>query len=123
MRKSIYLVTGAKGGTGKSMWSGALLDYLLLKGSTPALAEADTTNPDVMKSYLEEVPSDAFDLDLADGWISMVNFVDERKDNEIVINAPARNEAGFRKFRGHSPGKPCGVRAPACGVLGYQPAA
>ena len=52
MENSIYLVSGAKGGVGKSLVTMALLDYL---GEKTALLETDITNPDVGKSYKKEV--------------------------------------------------------------------
>lgn len=98
MSEPIYFVGGSKGGVGKSMVSCALLDYLQLNGKTPVLIEADTSNPDVFKAYEKDVLNDTIDLDNANGWIDLLNFIDEHKDKTVVINTPSRNNSGVELY-------------------------
>lgn len=86
MENSIYLVSGAKGGVGKSLVTMALLDYI---GEKTALLETDITNPDVGKSYKKEVSKfAALDIGHAEGWIDLANFIAETS-TPVVINAAA----------------------------------
>src|SRR5260370_358498 len=101
MAEPIYYVGGSKGGVGKSMVSSALLDYLQLNGKTPVLIEADTANPDVLKQYEKDVINEHMDLDNANGWIDLLNYIDSHKENAIVINTPARNNVGVQLY-GHT---------------------
>ena len=98
MAKPIYIVSGSKGGVGKSIVSMALIDYLQQQGETVLLVEADTTNPDVYKAYKNELENERIDLDEADGWIDLVNLCDKKPDSVVVINTPARNNAGVKAY-------------------------
>jgi len=98
MPETIYYVGGSKGGVGKSMVASALIDHLQLHGKIPVLIEADTANPDVLKAYDKEVASECLDLDNANGWIDLLNFIDTNKDKTIVINTPARNNVGVQLY-------------------------
>ena len=87
MGNSINLVSGAKGGVGKSLVTMGLLDYL--NGQNPALLETDITNPDVGKSYRKEVSKfAALDIAHEEGWIDLANFLAET-ENPVIINAAA----------------------------------
>jgi len=88
--KPIYLVGGSKGGTGKTMVSLALLDYLRDKGPV-LLIETDNSNPDVSKTYASKVKSEAINLDNKAGWLTLVDCIDANKDHVIVINGAARS--------------------------------
>jgi hypothetical protein len=94
----LYLVGGGKGGVGKSLLTLTLIDYLQRHGETPMLVETDTSNPDVMKAVEAEVTCAAFDLDEADGWISLVNFCAEHPDTPVVINTAARSNHGVARY-------------------------
>ncbi|EQD24469.1 MAG: putative mobilization protein (MobD) [Leptospirillum sp. Group IV 'UBA BS'] len=84
---SINLVSGAKGGVGKSLFTMGILDYSRDRG--PALLETDVTNPDVGKSYRKEVTKfAALDIAHEEGWIDLANFLAET-ENPVVINAAA----------------------------------
>lgn len=83
----IDLVSGAKGGVGKSLATMGLLDYL--RDRKPALLETDSANPDVGKSYCSEVSKfAALDLSHDESWIDLANFI-EATDTSVVINAAA----------------------------------
>lgn len=42
---------GSKGGVGKSLFSFALVDYLLNRNANILLVDTDTDNPDVFKAH------------------------------------------------------------------------
>lgn len=87
MGNTINLVSGAKGGVGKSLVTMGALDYL--KEQSPALLETDITNPDVGKSYRKEVSKfAALNISHEEGWIDLANFLAET-ENPVVINAAA----------------------------------
>jgi len=94
----LYLVSGSKGGVGKSLVTLALIDYLQRHNQMPMLVETDTSNPDVMKTIQPEIGCMAFDLDHADGWISLVNLCDEQQDKPVVVNTAARSNHGVARY-------------------------
>jgi MinD-like ATPase involved in chromosome partitioning or flagellar assembly len=99
MNKPIYYVGGGKGGVGKSMVSMALLDYLAHeKGENTYLVETDTSNPDVYKTYAEEVPAMLLNLDKEEGWLDLINVADANREAAIVINSAARNADGVNTY-------------------------
>jgi hypothetical protein len=100
MSSQIYWVGGGKGGVGKSMVSMALLDYLVARGVSTMLIESDTSNPDVCKTYKDTLPCELLDLDKVDGWIQLVNACDAHRDRVVVVNTPARSNAGVASFGG-----------------------
>lgn len=98
MAKNIYLIGGSKGGVGKSMVTMALVDLLVSMGENVLLIESDTGNPDVWKTYKEEVETELIDLDQADGWIELVNLCEGKPDAVVVINTAARNNLGVSAY-------------------------
>jgi hypothetical protein len=94
----IYMVSGGKGGVGKSIVTMALLDYLCQIGVDCFLIETDTSNPDVMKCYGDTIPSKLLNLDKANGWIDLINLCDENKEKTIVMNGAARSNIGVEKY-------------------------
>ena len=98
MNKPIYVVGGSKGGVGKSLVSMAMTHFLTEVGEKVFLIDADTSNPDVFKSYGAEVQCELVNLDDADGWIRFVNICDENKDAAVVVNTAARNNQGIAAY-------------------------
>ena len=86
MSKAIILVGGGKGGVGKSLFSMAVLDFLELTGANPFLVETDTSVPDVFKTYRDTIEGE------------LVNLVESKPENAIVINTGARNQTGISNF-------------------------
>lgn len=79
-----------------------MIDYLLESGKKVLALETDTANPDVYKAHHPH-ESDSLickiaDLDLADGWIELVNMADEFPGHCLVINAAARSHSGMEKY-------------------------
>jgi len=96
MNQPIILVSGSKGGVGKSLTAMAVLDYLTAEHRYVRLLEADTTNPDVWKAYRRTVEGEVASLDEIDGWINLINVCDANPFKAIVINTPARNNDAVR---------------------------
>jgi hypothetical protein len=97
MNSPIVFVGGSKGGVGKSLTTMAVLDYLQTKQSMCKLVEADTSNPDVFKSYNRATECEEIDLDDVEGWINLVNICETPSFKTVVVNTPARNNAGVKK--------------------------
>ena len=51
MNIPMYYVGGSKGGVDKSLFSFALVDYLLNQEQNVLLVDTDTDNPDVFKAH------------------------------------------------------------------------
>jgi nucleoside-diphosphate-sugar epimerase len=92
------MVSGSKGGVGKSIVSMALTHYLLKRGEEVLLVEADTANPDVGKTYGQSLETLYLDLDEKEGWMDLVNRLAERPDQTAVINTPARSGEGVKLY-------------------------
>ncbi|WP_137808373.1 protein mobD [Pseudomonas sp. G(2018)] len=98
MNEPIVVTGGSKGGVGKSMVTIALIDTALHEKKKVILIESDTSNPDVYKMYKDELETHLIDLDVANGWIDMVNLCDANKDAIIIINTAARNNKGVSAY-------------------------
>jgi hypothetical protein len=98
MARPILLIGGGKGGVGKSLLSVALVDYVSVADGRPFLVETDTSVPDVYKTYSGSVDATLVNLDEREGWIELVNMVESRPDDTIVINTGARNQTGISNF-------------------------
>jgi hypothetical protein len=97
--KPIYWIGGSKGGVGKSMVAMATMDQLLGRNERVLLVECDTSNPDVWKTYRNDVEAtELIDLDEADGWIHLVNVAGAQPTRTVVINTAARNNAAVEQF-------------------------
>ena len=99
MSRTIYMVQGCKGGTGKSTFTLALIDYLDNIGKKIFVIDADTSNPDVgiiIESSGGKV--EYRDLDLDTGWIKLLNDCEEHRNCDVVINSAARSEHAMNRF-------------------------
>jgi hypothetical protein len=94
----IYMVSGCKGGVGKSIVSMALLDYMIKLGRKCLLIEADTANDDVFKAYGDSVVTAHINLDAEEGWVELVNLLDANQDSIAVINFGARSNSGVTQY-------------------------
>ena len=72
IQNSVFYVGGSNGGVGKSLFSFALVDYLLNREANVLLVDTDTDNPDVYKAHSSlELPNlhcRMNSLEDADGW-------------------------------------------------------
>ncbi|MDL4860773.1 protein mobD [Halomonas elongata] len=98
--RSIVFVSGSKGGTGKSILSAAILDYLDVQQKSWFLIDTDTSNPDVWKAYCNENQDKGatINLDSRDGWIDLVNTIETREEECIVINTASRLSQSTQDF-------------------------
>ena len=94
MVKPIYLVSGGKGGVGKSIVTMALVDYLQSCGDEVLLIETDTSTPDVGRTYQHSVETHLLELDETDGWLALLHFCADRPYSTVVINGAARYSQG-----------------------------
>jgi hypothetical protein len=101
MKDTIFYIGGGKGGVGKSMVSLTLIQFLIDRyGETKTihLIETDESNPDVGRVYKNKIPVTPALLDeKEDGWIHMVNIIEQSHDTLFVINSAARSNMGIRK--------------------------
>ncbi len=98
MGKPVYMVSGSKGGVGKSIVSMSLTHYFTRRGENLLLVDADTANPDVGKAYGKTVETVYINLDEKDGWMDLANLLAEHPDETVVINTPARSGEGVRLY-------------------------
>ncbi len=98
MAGTVWMVSGSKGGVGKSIVSMALSHYLLKRDDDILLIEADTANPDVGKAYGKTVETAYLNLDEKEGWMDLANRLAENPRRSAVINTPARSGEGVRLY-------------------------
>lgn len=97
MNKTIILVSGAKGGVGKSAVCNALAAALAGQNREFSLVDGDITNPDVLRAWVDNDDnlkyngSSIYGLPLTapDGWINLVDVAGDA--NLVVVNLPAGN--------------------------------
>jgi hypothetical protein len=106
-REPIYLITGSKGGVGKSMLVRVVMDQLLLAGKKVVYFESDTSNPDVWMSLLrdaEDPSGETIDgvvaytvrLEEEQSWADIVTAIDEHPDHTVVIGTASRTSEGIQ---------------------------
>ncbi len=99
---NVFYVGGSKGGVGKSLFSFALVDYLLNKGKSVLLVDTDTDNPDVFKAHkdldLPNLDCRLNSLDDADGWADLLDTVQNYPEHTVVINAAARTKTSTASY-------------------------
>ena len=102
MNTPMYYVGGSKGGVGKSLFSFALVDYLLQQERNVLLVDTDTDNPDVYKAHNGLELPNLFclmnALDDADGWAELLDTVQNYPEHTVVINAAARTKTSTTSY-------------------------
>ena len=102
IQNSVFYVGGSKGGVGKSLFSFALVDYLLDRNANVLLVDTDTDNPDVFKAHkklaLPNLLCRLNSLDDADGWADLLDTVQNYPDHAVVINAAARTKTSTASY-------------------------
>ena len=96
----IFMVSGSKGGVGKSIVSIAMIDYLQQLDRRVMVIETDSSNPDVYKAYENEkdILLDVCNLDEQEGWFKLIDIIESNMDYDIVINTASRNMDAIRKY-------------------------
>jgi len=99
---NVFYVGGSKGGVGKSLFSFALVDYLLNNDKSVLLVDTDTDNPDVFKAHkdldLPNLVCRLNSLDDADGWADLLDTVQSYPEHTVVINAAARTKTSTASY-------------------------
>ena len=102
MNAPIFYIGGSKGGVGKSKLTFALIDYLKERRQSVLLLETDNSNPDVFKTHQphesESLVCKPTNLDVAEGWIDLVNHCEAYPGHVAVINSAARSNTGMEKY-------------------------
>lgn len=102
MNAPIYYVGGSKGGVGKSKMSFVLIDYLLSQEKKVLLVESDNSNPDVYKTHEPYSGPNLIcgitDLDSQEGWMNLVDLLEDNPEHFVVINSAARSNMGIGKY-------------------------
>jgi hypothetical protein len=97
MNEPIIIVSGSKGGVGKSLTTMALLDYYLMNHKFIKLIDADTNNPDVCRCYGATTSGEIMDMEDVEGWIQLVNICDASPFKTVVVNTPAQSNIAVSK--------------------------
>lgn len=103
IQNPIVVVSGVKGGVGKTMVSLALTHLMTTRWSKRVvLAETDTNNPDVYRCYEAEgahgVDAHLVDLKDGNGWADLVSAADEHPDAAVVVNMAAGNRESVSEY-------------------------
>lgn len=87
----IIIISGGKGGVGKSTISLGVIDLLLARGEHVTIIEGDNSNPDVAKVVNGQPNTQVYaaDMDSDDGYILMANAIEGAR-GYVIINTPAR---------------------------------
>jgi len=112
----IYYIGGAKGGVGKSTMSAYIINKILRNSSDNVFVyDTDSSNPDIFKIYgyvvggdgkhIHNLPAlagrvETLDLDSDDGWMTLINNLDQAQGATFVVNSAARSMEGLRTFGG-----------------------
>lgn len=97
MNEPIIIVSGSKGGVGKSLTTMALLDYFSANHRFLKLIDADVNNPDVFRCYGRNTDGEVLNLDDVEDWIQLVNICDASPFKTVVINTPAQSNVAVGK--------------------------
>jgi hypothetical protein len=99
MRKNLFYIGGSKGGTGKSLVTMGLIDYLqrIYEQDEILLFETDTTNPDVGRLFKKTKGVTVENLALnedEDNWANLIDIIDQSTAPHIVVNSMAGANLG-----------------------------
>jgi hypothetical protein len=97
MNQPIIIVSGSKGGVGKSLTAMALMDYFSMNHMQVKLIDADVNNPDVFRCYGRITSGEVLSLDDVEGWIQLVNTCDALPFKAVVVNTPAQSNVAVGK--------------------------
>jgi len=94
----IYNVSSSKGGVGKSTVAIGLIHHLINAGSTVHCIETDNSNPDVGLIYRDETAVSPICLDQKEGWMQLMDAIEDVQEEAIVINGAARSTVAWRDY-------------------------
>jgi len=103
--KPVILVSGDKGGVGKSTVAVNLIEWLLGFEDRISVIDTDLTNPDVYAIYRKEsrintLQPEEIDIDETDagGWIQLAKFANNNPET-LVINMKAGSKLSLDRYR------------------------
>jgi hypothetical protein len=91
-------VSGDKGGVGKTMTSIGIADYMIRANINCRMIETDTGNPDAALIMNDEIKCEALDTTKEAPWHELLRACEENKDENIVINAGARDNVALKAW-------------------------
>ena len=89
MGKPVIIMHGDKGGAGKSTAARAMLHWLLTNKIPCVAVEMDARNPDVHRTYRNDVSVTLLNAREKAGWMDLIDFIDEHPDELVLIDFPA----------------------------------
>lgn len=88
-RRHVLVISGGKGGTGKSTVAISAVAWALLRGMTLSIYDGDAENTDVLKpAERRGVHCAAVDLHVADGWLAVADGLEQRVADLTIVNTP-----------------------------------
>jgi hypothetical protein len=94
----VIIVSGGKGGVGKSVVALGTADALLARGVSITLIETDDSNPDTAKTLngADRVSIEVASIDDESGYIRAANAIERAAPSStVVVNTPARGLASL----------------------------
>lgn len=90
MDRVLWLVTGNKGGVGKSVVAKALVEWLHDGGVDVAIVEGDQRSPDVAAPFADRLTIGTFDLQDETAWARCADYLCHLDDHDghVVANLP-----------------------------------
>jgi hypothetical protein len=105
-RRLLYIISGSKGGTGKSMVAAGILNSYIGQQASVELLESDISNPDVMP-LVGDIPMKAVEKwGTLEGWQKLAQECQASRATVAVLNSRAGDVTAFESFlRGTHTGK------------------
>lgn len=88
MDRMVWLITGNKGGCGKSVMAKSLVEWLrALESPVPiTIVDGDTRSPDVSSVFTGTLPVKIFDLHDVEGWPLFSDFLCTADDDGVLVD-------------------------------------
>lgn len=88
-KKILYVADGSKGGVGKSLVATTVASILQAYSCDLTIIEADRTNPDLARRFMDHSTVLLADVSDRHGWISLLDALEEIQTEHIVMSLPA----------------------------------
>ncbi len=96
--RRMILVTGNKGGTGKSSFARGLLDLYTHLGLSCRAYDSDTQNPQLFRHYGKTVGVARIDIALRGGADVLLDDLEQRQAAIVLVDLPARSGNSFEHY-------------------------
>jgi septum formation inhibitor-activating ATPase MinD len=94
--RTLHVIDGGKGGTGKSTAAMIVCDYLATNGqiSKTFVLDGDLTNPDIFRRFETSGATVAIgDLRRSEDWLQALEAIESANCNDVVVSLPATADA------------------------------